>query len=490
MKDNLRTTIGLEIHVQLATKSKMFCRCDNNAEGKAPNSVVCPVCLGMPGSLPVTNKQAVEWTMKTGLALNCQIPKIAKFDRKHYFYPDLPKDYQISQYDEPFCLGGYLEINDAVISNDSEKSYEISRLDKSMGRNDTLIKIRLNRVHLEEDAGKLIHSNGKSLVDLNRAGTPLMEIVTEPDIKSPEEAGEFLRKLQRIVRDEVQVSEASMEKGHLRCDANISVSDNNGKMSPIVELKNINSFKFVEKALTLVEAKLKDEYLEWPEGNTKETWGYDSKKNEVYLQRKKEEAADYRYFPEPDLPPIDTTEFDLDEIKGQFGESIEKKIEKYEEIGLTRGEANTLASNRTKEELFKAISQNSSLLLKVGKFVVHYNYDFNEGDIERAVEYAKAITASKENKISSNLFAAITKSIHLGESFDRSLEKVGGEQITDESAIGETIEEVLKNNPAEVAAYKQGKTALLGFFIGQIMKATEGKADPKIIHKLLQEKLK
>jgi len=203
----LKTKIGLEIHVQLKTKSKMFCRCDNNAEGKAPNSVVCPVCLGLPGALPVANCQAIEWTIKTGLALNCEIPKIAKFDRKHYFYPDLPKGYQISQYDEPFCVGGFVEINGH--------------------------KVRLNRIHLEEDAGKLIHAGNKSLVDLNRAGTPLMEIVTEPDILTPEMAAEFLRKLQKIVRDVVSVSEASMEKGHMRCDANISVNDGD-KMSPII----------------------------------------------------------------------------------------------------------------------------------------------------------------------------------------------------------------------------------------------------------------
>lgn len=248
----LKTTIGLEIHVQLKTLSKMFCPCDNNAEGKSPNTTVCPVCLGMPGALPAINEQAVLMTIKTGLVLNCKVNKIAKFDRKHYFYPDLPKGYQISQYDEPFCSGGYLEIEGH--------------------------KIRLNRIHLEEDAGKLIHRNGKSLIDLNRAGTPLMEIVTEPDIDSPLLAGVFLRELQKIVRDVSAVSEASMEKGHLRCDANISISDQKGKMSEIVELKNINSFRFVEKALTLEEKRLKEKYPAWPDKKEKETRGYDSKK--------------------------------------------------------------------------------------------------------------------------------------------------------------------------------------------------------------------
>ena len=214
---NLKTTIGLEIHVQLNTKSKMFCRCDNDAQNKTPNTTVCPVCLGLPGALPVANMEAVRSTIKTGLALSCKINPLAKFDRKHYFYPDLPKGYQISQYDEPFCIGGFLEIGGE--------------------------KIRLNRIHLEEDAGKLTHINGKSHVDLNRAGTPLMEIVTEPDIHSVPLAGQFMRELQKIVRDIAAVSEASMEKGHLRCDANISISDDKGKMSEIVELKNINSFR-------------------------------------------------------------------------------------------------------------------------------------------------------------------------------------------------------------------------------------------------------
>ena len=234
MNEKLITQVGLEIHVQLKTKSKMFCGCDNNAQDKEPNTVICPICLGMPGTLPVANRAAIEMTIKTGIVLGSMIPKISKFDRKHYFYPDLPKGYQISQYDQPFCVGGSVEVDGKVVT--------------------------LNRIHLEEDAGKLVHPEGSnsSIVDLNRAGTPLMEIVTEPDIESPAQARSFLKELQIILRS-TGVSDADMEKGHLRCDANISVKSAD-TMSEIVEIKNLNSFKYVEKALSTEEERLINEF--------------------------------------------------------------------------------------------------------------------------------------------------------------------------------------------------------------------------------------
>ena len=391
--DNLKTTIGLEIHVQLNTKSKMFCGCDNDAQGKAPNTVVCPVCLGLPGALPVANKEAILSTIKAGLALNCETPKIAKFDRKHYFYPDLPKGYQISQYDEPFCVGGFLEIE---------------------GK-----KIRLNRIHLEEDAGKLIHSGDKSLVDLNRAGTPLMEMVTEPDLTSPEQAGQFLRKLQKIVRDVVKVSEASMEKGHLRCDANISLKDENGKMSPIVEIKNLNSFKFVEKALALVEIKLSEEYAEWPDKLTKETWGYNSDENKVFLQRRKEEAADYRYFPEPDLPPFVMAEFDLEALRSGISASEEERVEDLVKGGISEADAKIIVNNQTKANLFELIvakvdeSNREKVVPVVAKAIVHnyFGADLSGEDLEKADNLVKAITDLADSKITRNIFNEIVAEI-------------------------------------------------------------------------------
>ena len=467
----LTTKVGLEIHVQLKTKSKMFCSCDNNAEGKKPNTLVCPVCLGLPGALPVANKQAIEWTIKMGLALGCKINKVSKFDRKHYFYPDLPKGYQISQYDEPFCVGGALEIDGH--------------------------EIRLNRIHLEEDAGKLIHAGGNSLVDLNRAGTPLMEIVTEPDLTSPKEAGDFLRKLQKLVRDVAAVSEASMEKGHLRCDANISVSQGPGvggrepRMSPIVEIKNLNSFKFVEKALGLVDEKLKAEYAEWPEKNSKETWGYDSVNNKVYLQRRKEEAADYRYFPEPDLPPFDTGIFDLDDLKSQLSENEEEKTTKLVALGIAESDAKILISNKLKFDFYVKVSEIlPHNYAEVAKPIVHHYFPFeiDEKDLEKADIYSWAISLLVQGTINKSRFSELSEKIHQGieqSELKPEYEKAG----IDESGIDLAIEKVIAANPNEVSAYKAGKVQLLGFFMGLVMRETGGKSNPKIVAEILKKKL-
>lgn len=464
-KEYLKTTIGLEIHVQLATKSKMFCRCDNNAEGKEPNTTICPICLGMPGTLPVTNKQAVLWTIKTGITLNCTINKISKFDRKHYFYPDLPKGYQISQYDEPFCSGGYLEINGH--------------------------KIKLNRIHLEEDAGKLIHKDGKSLVDLNRAGTPLMEIVTEPDIDSPAEAADFLRRLQKIVRDEVSVSEASMEKGHMRCDANISISDDKGHMSEIVELKNINSFKFVEKALLIEEVRLREKYPDWPEKVSKETRGYDSKKNETYTQRRKEVAADYRYFPEPDLPPFDTSELDLESLASGVNESEEIIISKLQEMGIPSFESQALAKDQIKRQIFEELSKSNKNYPFIAKAIVHnlFGFKFCQSDSLKTDSYNQALIEFDNGKLSKPIFADIVKLIHEKEySFEQAMKETGG-QIGNEDELASIIENVIKSNPKELENYKNGKKQLLGFFIGQVMKESKGKANPVSVNKILKDKL-
>lgn len=456
----LRTTIGLEIHVQLKTKSKMFCRCNNEAFGAKPNTTVCPICLGMPGSLPVTNEQAILWTIKTGLALNCKIPKIAKFDRKHYFYPDLPKGYQISQYDEPFCVGGFVEVN---------------------GRN-----IKLTRIHLEEDAGKLIHKDGESLVDLNRAGTPLMEIVSEPDITSPEEAGTFLRKLQKIVRDVVSVSEASMEKGHLRCDANISITDGK-KMSEIVELKNLNSFRFVEKALAIEELRLKEEYPAWPEKLQKVTRGYDSKKNITFEQRTKEAAADYRYFPEPDLPPFNTATIDMLALKESIGRSEEETIEELVNLGISISDAKILLSNPIKEKIFKKIAKNLDKKELVAKAIVHnyFGFDLTLIDIDYASEYSQAILALEAGNINKNIFNEIALDIHQGSKYEEAVKKFTQDEIN----VDEIIEEVLRKNVNEVNSYRAGKKQLFGFFVGLVMRETKGRANPSEVNKILTERL-
>lgn len=464
--NTLKTTIGLEIHVQLKTKSKMFCRCDNSAEGKAPNTVVCPVCLGLPGALPVANKQAIEWTIKAGLAIDSQIPKIAKFDRKHYFYPDLPKGYQISQYDEPFCIGGAIEIGGQ--------------------------KIRFNRIHLEEDAGKLIHADGKSLVDLNRAGTPLMEMVTEPDITSPKTAGDFLRRLQKLVRDEVKVSDADMEKGHMRCDANISITDGE-RMSEIVEIKNLNSFRFVEKALALEEERLKSEYPNWPEKKGKVTRGYDSENNITYVQRTKEEAADYRYFPEPDLPPFDSSVFDLESLRLEIGQTEETVIDALVSKGIAETEAKVLARDKQKMLAFEALSKeiqsgNEPLLARIIS-QNYFGFTPREELTGYAKELAKLIEAFASNKISKPALANLANEIKSGKTFEDALEESGGVQVGGESEIGKWVSEVLEENPNEAAAYKNGKTQLLGFFVGAVMRKSRGRANPEIVNKLLKEYL-
>ena len=460
----LKTKIGLEIHVQLKTKTKMFCRCNNEAFQAKPNTIICPICLGMPGSLPVANKEAILSTIKTGLKLNCEIPKIAKFDRKHYFYPDLPKGYQISQYDEPFCAGGYLEIDGA--------------------------KVRLNRIHLEEDAGKLVHLGGKSLVDLNRAGTPLMEIVTEPDITSPLQAGELLRKLQKIVRDVVGVSEASMEKGHMRCDANISVSDESGKMSQIVELKNLNSFRFVEKALKIEEEKLKESYFNWPEKLTKATHGYDSKKNETYVQRIKEEAADYRYFPEPDLPPFDTSEFDLESLRLGMSEGEDAKIASLVDLGVADADAKILVSNKIKGKIFEKISARSLDKVLTAKVIVHnyFGFSFDNNDIDKAGEYARAIEQLSSGKIQKNNFMKIVGEIHKSDiKFDEAFSNFSAEG--GKLDLNDAAAKIIEGHAAEAAAYRSGKTQLLGFFMGEIMKETKGRANPGEASHILKEML-
>lgn len=461
---NFKTTIGLEIHVQLATASKMFCRCNNEAFGKNPNTTVCPVCLGMPGMLPVANKQAIEWTVKTGLALNCQINPMSKFDRKHYFYPDLPKGYQISQYDVPLCKGGYLEIDGH--------------------------KIRLNRIHLEEDAGKLIHKDSSSLVDLNRAGTPLMEIVTEPDIGSPTEAAEFMRQLQKIVRDVVPVSEASMEKGHLRCDANIDIKDGTGKMSEIVEIKNLNSFRFVEKALAFEEKRLQEDHLLWPDFKAKITRGFDSKKGITFSQRIKEEAADYRYFPEPDLPPIDTTKFDFKSLKSNLAENEEQKINKLTAAGVNPNDAKVLVQSMKKYDIYQKLSSADIKPKFLAKIVVHnyFGIDIELLNNEKIKNYQNLIKLLADNKISKNQFSEACKKIHQGVSYNIILSDLESAKES-RNGIGRIIDQILSLNTKEVERYRAGEKQLLGFFIGQVLKKSDGRVDPKVVREEIIKKL-
>ncbi len=521
--NDFKTTIGLEIHVQLATKSKMFCRCDNNSEESKPNINVCPRCLGMPGTLPVANRQAIEWTIKTGLALNCDIPKESKFDRKHYFYPDLPKGYQISQYDQPLCKGGWLEIK---IKNQESK---IKNIEGDINYNQ-IKRIQLNRIHLEEDAGKLVHKNGESLVDLNRASTPLMEIVTEPCIKSAAEARAFLQELQLLIRY-LKVSEASMEKGHLRCDANISIQkikdqrskvedseeNTNLESSEIVEIKNLNSFKFVEKALLYEEERLRGEYGNWPAKSCKVTRGFDSDKGVTYAQRQKEEASDYRYFPEPDVPMIKVKskklkakstginnvtqkaksgelEFDVEEIRKSIGHLPHILRVTLSNSGIPDHVSEKIVANpRHAWYLMSGDNLEKNLALwvteEVNAQIATHKITYEEYQNRVPISHlADLLALVKAGKISVTVAKEVfTEMVKTGQRAYEIVEQKGLEQMSDDDEIVKIVSQILNDNPNETSRLKAGDNKLTGFFVGLVMKESKGKANPKIVQKVLQD---
>jgi aspartyl-tRNA(Asn)/glutamyl-tRNA(Gln) amidotransferase subunit B len=424
----------------------MFCGCSADHFGKQPNTQTCPVCLGLPGALPVPNKKAIEWTILTGLALNCQIPKFSKFDRKNYFYPDLPKGYQISQYDSPLAVNGWLKLKNGN-------------------------KIRIRRTHLEEDTGKLIHQtiNNKkySLVDFNRSGVPLMEIVTEPDLHSSTEAKEFLERLQMIVRY-LGVSDAEMEKGQMRCEptVNLKIEDDNKEFyTPLVEIKNINSFRFVQKAIDFETNRLFEEFLQTrieKKAGNKTTRGWDEKKGVTVLQRAKEEASDYRYFPEPDIPPIEWTDKDIENFKLKIEklESPDKKIERFvEQYQIPISFANTLCQDLKLADFFQAA-------VECGKKYGISPQSIANVIVNRRIEYKNLSPEELMEKISS--LSNFT---------------VSGEEIS------RLVEKTMKEFPAAIEDYKKGKIQSLGFLVGQVQRKTKGKSDPKIVQKILLEKL-
>lgn len=418
----LKPTIGLEIHVELKTKSKMFCGCPAGHFGKKPNAQTCPVCLALPGALPVPNKTAIDWAIMIGLSLNCRINLESTFDRKHYFYPDLPKGFQISQYDDPFCQQGFLELD----------------FDK---------KIRINRVHLEEDTAKMQHRtvNGEklTLVDFNRSGVPLVEIVTEPDISSGEEAKGFLKKLRDIIRS-LGVSDCDMEKGSMRLEPNISWSESVDKLADYkVEIKNLNSFRFAETAIDY-ELRRQKEILDRGETPIQETRGYQPQQKITFTQRIKETAADYRYFPEPDIPPI--------VLSSQYIDNLKKQLPKLPEAEV--------------EELVQHFHLNIStaqLLVKDALKLAYFNKYFK--DIEPQT-LANLIVNKKIN-----------------------LDQPPRLKTADQALDPKIIEQVLKDNADAVAKYKAGKTSVIGFLVGQVMRLTSGKVDPKLAQQELLKHL-
>ncbi len=476
-----RAVIGLEIHVQLDTDSKLFCSCSTDSYEAKPNTNICPVCTGQPGVLPVLNERAVEYAVKAALAMNFTVHRFSRFDRKNYFYPDLPKGYQITQYFYPLATNGYVIIE----GEDGNKK-----------------KIRLRRLHMEEDAGKLVHfkdslSEG-SLVDFNRAGVPLIEIVTEPDISSPKEARVFLEKLRTIVRY-LGVSTGDMEKGALRCDANISVVDEeNGRQSNRVEVKNMNSFKFVEKALEYEMKRIIDA-MEKGEDVPQETRGWVEKEKKTISMRSKEEESDYKYFPEPDLPPLKLSENFIENIKRTLPELPDEKKERFmKEYSLSDYDATVLTSDKDLADYFEETVKLTSRPKEVANFIMSQILRFMN---EHKVESVKDIKVKPEHfkeifelidsgKITNNIAKELLRDIfNTGKSAKEIVKKKGLEVVADESLIAGIVKEAMKQNPKAVEQYRSGKKGVMGYFIGQVMKATRGKADPKIVQEIVRKLL-
>jgi len=472
------TTIGLEVHIELRTESKMFCNCPT-AFGAEPNSNTCPVCLGLPGVLPVINKKAVEMLIKTAIALNCKIADYSKFDRKNYFYPDMPKNYQISQYDFPLAYSGFLEIE----PEEGPKK-----------------RIGIIRIHLEEDTGKSIHTGDidKSLYtleDFNRAGIPLLEIVTAPDISSPGEAYLYLNDLKNIIQY-LGVSDCKMEEGSLRCDANISVSIG-GKQTPKIEVKNMNSFKAVEKALAYEESRLVSA-LENGEQIEQHTRGWLEKEEKTIFMRGKEFAHDYRYFPEPDLPPLVITKEEIEKIKKSIPELPYQRRERYiKDFGLSHYDTALLVENKELgdflEQTLKFFNNPKKicnwLLGDISRILNKNNTSITQQLLTPA-NLAMMLNLIEEEVISGKMAKELIEEMVIkGTPVETLIKKQNLQQIKDEESLKKVITEVIKENPDSVNKILSGKTKVKGFLVGEIMKKTEGKANPQLVNKILDKTL-
>ncbi len=476
IKNKYEAVIGLEVHAQMCTETKIFCGCRNQF-GAEPNTLTCPVCTGMPGVLPVLNKKALEFSIRTGLALGCEIAPFSRFARKNYFYPDLPKGYQISQYELPICEHGHLDI-------------EVNGKTKRIG---------ITRIHMEDDAGKNIHdpSSGVSLVDLNRTGTPLMEIVSEPDMRTPEEAGAYMRKVRNLVRW-LGVSDGNMEEGSLRCDANISIRPvGQEEFGTRVELKNINSFRFVERAIAY---EIKRQTKEIERGSTivQETRLYDTEKNITVSMRAKEEAHDYRYFPDPDLVPMKVDKKWINEIRASLPELPDAKRARYmEELKLAPEAAAFLSEERATAQWFEEavkLGGNPQTVANwvMGELTRLLNEDvlpFDESPLapRLLVGMLKLVDdGTISGKIAKTLFEEMYST---GKDAAAIVKEKGLTQITDEGAIEAAVDEVISENPDEVERFKGGDRKLMGFFVGEVMKTTKGKANPKAVNEIIRSKL-
>ena len=457
LKQKYEMVIGLEVHAQLKTKTKIFAP-DGAEFGHEPNSQTSPITLGMPGVLPVLNKAVVDMAILTGLALNCEIPSRCKFDRKQYFYPDLPKGYQISQYDEPICGKGSIKISNKTIG--------------------------ITRAHLEEDAGKLVHAGSAgiygssySLVDLNRAGTPLLEIVSEPDMRTSDEAREYMEELRNILRY-IGVCDGNLEEGSMRCDANISIRPKGQKeFGTRAEIKNVNSFKALQRAIEY-EFERQIELVEDGKEVVQETRLWDDAKGITSSMRGKEDAHDYRYFPEPDLMPLEISREWVDRVKATMPELPAQKLKRYVDLGLSEYDAQVLV-NQLEMALFfdKAVAQN----------VNPKTIEESKLSVENFVKLLKLLEKGTiSNNIAKSLVIDILKT---GEDADKLVEKKGLSVLSNPDEILPLVQKVVADNPEQVAAYKGGRDKLFGFFVGQVMKETKGRANPQLLNELLKKEL-
>lgn len=473
------TVCGLEVHTELATKTKIFCNCTTEFGGE-PNTHVCEICSGMPGTLPVVNKKVVEFAVRTGLALNCEITQYNKFDRKNYFYPDLPKAYQISQLYLPICRNGWVEINDSI--NGGKK------------------KVRIHEIHMEEDAGKLVHDEwtDSTLVNYNRCGVPLLEIVSEPDIASADEAVEYVEKLRAILQF-CGVSDCKMQEGSLRADVNVSVMEKGAtEFGTRTETKNINSFKAIHNAVE-AEAERQIELIEDGEKVVQETRRWDDSKGTSYAMRSKEDAQDYKYFPEPDIPPIELSDEYVQNIKDTLPELPEAKKARYiSEYGLSEYDANMICSDKNYAKLFDTTVE----ITKNPKDSAHWimgdlmklmndSQTLPENMAFRAESLGETINLLNNNKISRDSAKKVLKAVFEKDVIPADYVKENNmEMVSDTGAIKAIVEEIVANNPKAVAEYKEGKEKSFNFLIGQSMRALKGKAPASEVTKLLKDILK
>jgi aspartyl-tRNA(Asn)/glutamyl-tRNA(Gln) amidotransferase subunit B len=480
VREKYEPVIGLEVHVQLLTQTKIFCGCSTRF-GAPPNSNVCPVCLGLPGALPVLNKKAVEYAVLASQALNCQVRESSIFARKNYFYPDLPKGYQISQYDRPLAEHGKIEI--PVVGNGT----------KTIG---------ITRLHMEEDAGKSLHdgfpdSATNTYIDLNRSGVPLVEIVSEPDMRSPDEAFEYLTRLKEIILY-TGVSDCNMEEGSLRCDANLSVRPRGQqKFGVKTEIKNVNSFRFIRQALEY-EIERQIELIEGGEKIPQETRLFNAHEGKTYSMRSKEEAHDYRYFPEPDLPPLVVDVEWQQEVRAKLPELPEARRRRMvSDYGITEYDAQVLTASKTLADQFEAAAKAAKNPKRVANLVqgeLMGRLKAKGLEIEQSPISMKGVAMSADLVESGALSSKILKDLYDkafagGEDFPAVYEREKPQQITDVAAIEKIIDQILAANPKQVEQYRAGKTTVIGFFVGQVMKATQGQAKPELVNEVLKQKL-